>query len=62
MRREREMTRLVGGMDEIKRTASDVAVGGSAIRTTGIGETAAGPSRSGVTGAVIGEAGAGGTL
>lgn len=59
MRREREMTRLVGPT-EIKHTTRD-AVTGSAIRTTGNRETASEPSKSEATGAVIGAAGDGGT-
>jgi hypothetical protein len=56
VKREREMTRSVGGLAWTERTDRDAAVGGSEIGTTGIGETAAGPSRSGATGD---EAGAG---
>jgi hypothetical protein len=41
VRREREMTRLVGGLAGIERASRDAAVGGSEIRTTGTDETAA---------------------
>lgn len=41
MKREREMMRSVGGVTGIERTARDAAVGGSEIRKTGTGETAA---------------------
>lgn len=56
------MTRLIGGLAERNRAVRAVAVGGSAIITTGIGETVAGSSRSVFPGAVIGAAGVGGDV